>query len=123
MSKTEKSIKRYCRKVRRHIICAKSTFDKWEKGYVDELFDRFSEQDDLSYDEVEHELGKAADMANLLQDNISPEEYAAAKRQKNIRVLIILLLLVILIGFLIYLLLYPKPVSVTETIIVNERIE
>lgn len=121
MEKTEKSIRKYCSRVRRHLLCSKSTFNNWEKGYRDELLDRFSEQCDLSCDELEHELGKPKDMANQIQDNISPEESAVAIKRRKLRVIVIIPFLVVVICVMIYGYQRHSPVKVTDTIIVDKR--
>lgn len=80
----EAALKKYCSKVKKHLICSPSTKDDLIAGLYNELVDASAEQ--MSYEELETQFGSPKDLAKELQDSVDEKERNEAKnRQKRIK--------------------------------------
>ena len=76
--------KRFVKQIGKRLCCTNETKSKLTNGIVQELADRYSGQDSLSYDALLHEFGSPEEIALEMQDNVNPKEVASVKKKRKV---------------------------------------
>ena len=92
-----KAIDRYCRKIKRRLVCSKKTKEILISGLRDEIENKGLPQN-VTFQWLEDEIGKPAEIVEELQDSVDKGEYQQARKN---RLLVLTAAIVFSIGVLI----------------------
>lgn len=84
ISNLDHEIKRFVKEIKRKLCCTSETKTKLTDGIVQEILERYAEQDGFSYDSLLEDFGSPDDIATELQDSIDPEEVKFVKKRKKV---------------------------------------
>ena len=76
--------KRFVKQVSKRLCCANETKSKLTDGIVQELAERYSGQDSLSYDALLQDFGSPDEIALEMQENVNPQEVVSVKKKRKV---------------------------------------
>ena len=76
--------KRFVKQVSKRLFCANETKSKLTDGIVQELAERYSGQDSLSYDALLQDFGSPDEIALEMQENVNPQEVVSVKKKRKV---------------------------------------
>ena len=91
------AIDRYCRKIKRRLVCSKKTKEILISGLRDEIENK-GLPENVTFQWLEDEIGKPAEIVEELQDSVDKDEYQQARKN---RLLVLTAAIVFSIGVLI----------------------
>ena len=91
-----KAIDRYCRKIKRRLVCSKKTKEILINGLHDEIENK-GLPENVTFQWLEDEIGKPAEIVEELQDSVDMDEYRQARKN---RILVLTAAIVCSIGVL-----------------------
>lgn len=77
----EAALKKYCSKVKKHLICNPSTKEKLVSGLYNELLEETGQ--DLDYAAITSKLGSPEEIAKQLQESVGEQEFGEAKSRSR----------------------------------------
>ena len=117
-----KAIEQYCQTIKRKLVCSKKTKETLIGGLRNEIESK-ALPEKLTIQWLEDEVGNASEVAEELQESVSPDEYRQARKSKILMITAIMIcsIAVLLAGFKLYVnYVRENEVGYVETIIVIE---